>query len=230
MWKKLKTQFEVSNPEGLTITEEPGLLRLSRILTFLMILLMFALYFGFNPTGYFLYLTNWGIFLSGSYYVTLYLSHKKPSLRSICVLLLHATWCIELSLSIVFWVAIYPYVTDLDWNWFLYLIAVPPHGLYCIGLGLELRYTYVMCKREWTSLPIVIALLYSLVNVPYTLAVKEIYPQIDYSNFRSYLVMIMLLGLMFLSSEVAYQLTKRRREYFAKDISANTPLVNLNTI
>lgn len=230
MWKKLKTHFEVSNPEGLTITEEPGLLRLSRIITFLMILLIFALYFGFNPTGYFLYLTNWGIFLSGSYYVTLYLSYKKPSLRSISILLLHATWCIELSLSIVFWVAIYPYATDLDWTWFLYLVAVPPHGLYCIGLGLELRYTYVMCKREWVSLPIGIALLYSLVNVPYTLAVKELYPLIDYSNIWSYLVMITLLALIFISSEVAYQFTKRRQEFYEKDRSASTPLVNLNTI
>jgi hypothetical protein len=225
MWMTLKAHFEVSNPEGLKITEEPGLLRLSRIITFLMIFLMFVVYVVFNPTGYFLYLTNWGIFLSGSYYVTLYLSHKKPSLRSISILLLHACWCIELSLSIVFWVAIYPYITDSAWNWFLYLIAVPPHGLYCIGLGLELRYTYVMCKREWVSLPIGIVLLYSFVNVPYTLAVKALYPKVDYMSAWSYLVVVMLLILILISSEVAYQLTKRRQEFFVKDISTNTLLV-----
>ena len=230
MWKKLKTHLEVSNPEGLMITEEPGLLRLSRMITFMMILLMFALYFGVNPAGYFLFLANWGIFLSGSYYVTFYVSHKKPSLRSICILLLHAVWCIELSLSIVFWVAIYPYTMQFDWNWITYLLAVPPHGLYCIGIGLELRYTYVMCKREWVSLPIGIVLVYSLVNVPYTLAVKELYPNIDYMSIWSYLVMVMLLALIFISSEIAYRLTKRRQELFTKDILTNTPLVNMKTI
>lgn len=229
MWKKIQSHFKVLNPEGISITEEPFLLKISRIITFCLIVLMFVIYFVFGPITYFLYLTNWGIFISGGYYVLVYVSSKRCSLRSSCCIILHAIWSIEVAITGVFWAAIYPFV-DIEWNWLIYLLAIPPHGLYVIGLGIELRHTYVICKRGWVMLPIGIVLLYSVVNIPYTLTVGEVYPYVNYTNAWSYLVIFMLLSFIFIGSELAFQMTKRRNEFFDKLIIDEKSLININTI
>lgn len=229
MWKRIKSHFHVANPEGISITEEPGLLKISRIITFLMISVMFLVYFWLSPGTYFVFLTNWGIFISGGYYVLAYLTSKRPHLRSVCCIALHAIWTIELALSVVFWTLIFPYKVDIEWNWITYLIAVPPHGMFVIGLGMELRYTYAVFKRGWVVLPIAIASLYSLVNVPYTLTVREIYPHVTYTNAWSYLVMFVLFAFLFIASELGYQMTKRRKEFFDSKTYDEKTLIDMNS-
>lgn len=196
-----------SNPEHILQSRYPNLLFINRVfgLTFVGYYMLVFIYF--DPSRYLNFLTNWSMTLTFLYYGTVLCSYLDSKYTHLSVLLLHTSWVLQGIITVMFWVLIYPIAENLP----SLALMIPTHGLFLIPLGVDIVLSNVQFKRSNGMLALIFGLAYNfLINMPYSLLVAPVYPQITFKNLHTVMAAVQFVILLYICNESGILLSKKK--------------------
>ncbi|CAG9318538.1 unnamed protein product [Blepharisma stoltei] len=181
-----------------------------RVLAFLYIFVFLIIGFTTNPAIYFLFLTDWGVLLTTTYFLISLLSYKYFSIHSWAHLYLELVFPIESTIFIVYWTYVYP-LREIKVP-LIYNLTV--HAACPIFMLIEVYLNKVYFIRKHWIFAIVFVSAYSLlINMPWTLThERPLYPLITYKNIWTYLVMVYEFIVLWSSFELLRWLKQKPKE------------------
>lgn len=136
------------------------------------------------PTFYFIFLTHWGVCSVLLFYISSLLAIRWRRFAPVSHALYELAWTLEFIISIVFWTWVYPQETDaapLAYN-------VSVHACMLLFILCDYPLNRLSFRTKWALFPICTLICYSIVNVPITFDIGEVYPRMNYENGWTYLV------------------------------------------
>ena len=206
----IRTFLKAPYSECIMESRYPRFLMFTRLFSMVFLIFLLTSYLIMNTGAFFLFLTDWGLTFTTLYFILINLNYKIPKMHKLCIVFLHTLWNLEFLISIIFWTSLYvlSFTDDITFI----MLSVPTHGILVILVGFDLWLSKAYCRRIWVIVPCFICLIYGLsLNLPYTIAVKPIYPSIKYTNITTYLIFIYTMILLSLSNEICCRATRRRR-------------------
>ena len=176
----------------------PLVLRVSRVIFLLSLTFLFLFTLALIPEIYFLYYTDWGLFLSVIYFFLANLSYSISGLDKILSALFLVIWTSNWVITLIFWIYLLPSISPEDLAGF-----VPAHTLPILASVTEYLLNQLPFIRKYYVFSVGIFLVYGcLVLGPYTLTHDIVYPGITFTNANTYLLLLAILSIYAVSLEV----------------------------
>ena len=145
----------------------------------------------------FAFLTIQGVFISALVFLLLsidMISFQKNNqelyfkyLWKVCTILFELVFAIELTITLIFWVVLYPLFDDFTDRSGFFIFNVLAHGAILIILWIENILSSVTFKNQHWYILVVYCVLYSILNAIVVLEIGEpIYPIITWTDLMSY--------------------------------------------
>ena len=187
-----------------------------RLLAFVVLSVVFIYSLVSFGGSYFLYFTYWGVFLTMLLFGFILLSYKIHAIRKMIYEMIPTLWAVNCYITLFFWLLLSMYLSDDEIT--LLVNSILAHSVPFVANSIELFASHVEVRRIHPVYSELIFIVYVLcVNLPYTLAEGEIYPDMDYTNLYTYVAgigsMVLILGLGYLS----YWLKKKTAKGKVKD-------------
>ncbi|CAG9321538.1 unnamed protein product [Blepharisma stoltei] len=195
---------ERSNETNPNTSSDKNPLNIIRILFSLLLIgdLVWGVYL--STYLFFIYFTNWGLTCIAIFYIISVLSIRIKKLEPSVRILFETSWALEWCVSIVYWSAVAP-ADRLD-----VMSAILAHTVPLCTLLIDFCLNEIIFVRKHIIVPISISTIYLFcVNLPYTLALKHIYPLINYTDVWTYLLIPAMLLIEIISFELALQIKRK---------------------
>lgn len=146
----------------------------------------------------FLYLTNWGLYLTFWYYFAAALSYQSRRLKQVCYVFFEVLWPINVVITLAFWLYIFPAIYPDDYL----AIDLPTHTFPVTCTMTEFFISKIVFIRAHYIYPLSTLSIYLLlILLPYSLSQGPIYPGITFKNYITFIVIFGILVLLFISLE-----------------------------
>mmetsp|Transcript_23101 Transcript_23101/g.22887 ORF Transcript_23101/g.22887 Transcript_23101/m.22887 type:complete len:199 (+) Transcript_23101:33-629(+) len=152
---------------------------------------------------YLQWLTHWGVTLTLTYFM-LKLANKHHKANLIFQIVLP----IEATLTFTYWSFVFPSYTLEQRPPLIYNISV--HILQFLFLMFDFSYNKIQFKRQNLLYPIVLMLLYGLLNFVVTMIDEPIYPTLTFTDIKSLLFMIFACVMLVCAFEVCILISKNK--------------------
>ncbi|CAG9333453.1 unnamed protein product [Blepharisma stoltei] len=171
------------------------------------IILLSILFIGIfqNSLHFFIYLTNWGLTLTALYFVVSSISYYYSKYMPISVILFETVWCIGWCIFVVFWGVVGPLKGH-------HVIAdVLLHILPIVLVIIDFLLNEILMTRKHAIFPIGVSIIYLVfINIPYSIAIHEVYPLMNYKNIWTYLILFLSLSVQVFSLEIGIWIKRRQ--------------------
>ncbi|CAG9329785.1 unnamed protein product [Blepharisma stoltei] len=154
---------------------------------------------------FFIYLTNWGLTLTAIYFLVSSISYYYSKYMPATFILFETVWCIGWCIFVVFWGIVGPLkghdiITDI-------LLHILPIVLVIIDFALN----EIIMSRKHCVFPIGVSMVYLIcINVPYSIAVHEVYPLMNYKNVWTYLILFLSLAIQISALEIGIWIKRKQ--------------------
>lgn len=204
--------LSIPHPEGIKSSPLPRVLKISRSISTILMLLFLIFYLYIYQAGFFLYFTHWGILLTFLYFCMSLSSFRYARCEIYCCIMLITVWNLEFMITLVFWAAFF--VANLAERYEYLVVGVISHGLVLAMIGIDIGLCYGYFKRLWVAVSFIVFIVYSLgLYLPYTITVGPVYKGVTFKNAFTYYIMISACVAILAGNEIAYRLTRRRKFY-----------------
>lgn len=202
-----------------SIFTRKGVLLVYRLVVFLGLVAL--LYFVFSDKGGkgLVNPETWGCVVAAVLYCLLCVNYLCGRLWKFAHFLYEFTWCVELSISLVFWLFLCPLGASLS-SWYDPCL----HGGICLLLFLDYLNNTIYFYRRHLRAILLICILYIIVNVPIYVAVYPSYRELSYRNGWSALGIFLELAFVVIAFLAGAQLDKFKYRYMQRPI--DDPLVD----
>lgn len=219
----IKMGFDLFPNEMNSATESchPNILRVFRFMALDIIAILIFLWFFNELPWYLCYFTNWGLMTTFIYFVLANLNYFFPILdKTVCVWFL-IIWAFNSTISVFFWTCLFP------WNEFDNLIrATTTHALPMILSIIEFYLNRIAFVKAQFIFPMAtLGGYFGLVLIPVTLEAYQLYPELTFTDLRSYVGVILMLAVGYGSLELGKFIRKRTVKLHHHDHSLEKPLI-----
>ena len=177
----------------------PSLLKWLRFVFFPLNTGLFLFFMSYSPSKFFVFFTNWGIFLTFVYFFITSLSYQSKFLQPFCYVLFEVVWPLNVVITIMFWCYIFPFTYQHSYI----APVVAAHVIPMVSTLTDFLLNKIVFIRVHYYYPAIIILGYGLlVLLPYTLISGEVYPGVNFVNYISYVVFFAAFIILFGALEI----------------------------
>ena len=200
-------------------------LKVVRVISLVLMALVFLTTFPFEPETYFLFLTCWGITLCLIYYFLVIVALFWKPVDPYSYVFFEISWAIEWVITLYYWC----FIAGLNGVEGNIVSDLAQHALPMVLLIVDYSLNRVLILRAHYLIVTMVFLVYILlVNMPYTLAQdEEIYPEINYENAFTYISFLICLVIAAVSLELGRYIKKKSKTSDERQIE-RTPEVERN--
>ena len=197
-----------------TSSRFPLILRISRLISLLLLAFLFLVTIVLVPEIYFLFYTDWGLLITVIYFFLANLSYFISGLDKILCALFLVIWTSNWMITLIFWIYLAPSFTPE------YLpIFTPAHTLPFLASITEYLLNKLPFIRKYYVFSFGVFFLYAgLVLGPFTLTYGTLYPGVTFTNAITYLLFIAVLIIYAVSLEIGRSV---KIKYFGVDRTFN---------
>lgn len=175
---------------------------------------------------YFLYLTYWSLTLTTIMFILILIPNRGSTLSEILQASLSALWLVNLLITILYWSLLSGDLSDDDFLKLLNSISI--HVFPILFNSIEIFSNKAVVKRIYILYALAFFFGYFfLFNMPYTLAVGELYDNLTYKNWFTYICLACSVVAFLIFGEILYRIKGKILEsQTEKSEGISLPLLN----
>ena len=134
-----------------------------------------------------IYLTNWGIIFTFTYFTIASLSYNNPNLAKPTKRLFEISWGLNWTITLIYWIFVFPNRDPA--NNFQIFIMVLLHTTPVLLSIIDYFMNSYLFKRKSFLIPLGVLSIYVIFNIIYVnITGAAVYPKVNYQNYFSFIV------------------------------------------